>query len=303
MKTDNRQNRVWMDLRLMLEEKPKEFEFVLPGLLPGTVGALVAPGATGKSFLALEIAFEVASGCKLIGLAQTCGRVVVYSGEDPELPLSHRIHAIGNHLSPEHKKKVVENLAIADAVGNSMNVTWYSEVGQIIEECAGAKLIIFDTLSRFHDKDENSNEDMSLVMGAFEHIAKATGAAVVFLHHVAKGVAKNNDYSQQASRGAGALIDNARWGAYMARMTENDLKDLYVQDDDPKWREIEPINVPLKSVGKDDMWKYVRFGVNKLNYGHFIEEMWLERAAGGVLLPARFYDVEGNLISSGQSPV
>ena len=36
-----------------------EFDFVLPGMLAGTVGSLVSPGGVGKSFLALQLALLV----------------------------------------------------------------------------------------------------------------------------------------------------------------------------------------------------------------------------------------------------
>ncbi len=42
------------------ETEPPKSDFVLPGFLAGTVGALFATGATGKSFLALEAALGVA---------------------------------------------------------------------------------------------------------------------------------------------------------------------------------------------------------------------------------------------------
>ncbi|WP_449757724.1 AAA family ATPase [Diaphorobacter aerolatus] len=54
------------------ECEPPVLDFIWPGFLAGTVGALVAPGATGKSFWALEAAMSIAcsvSGGDLVGLA------------------------------------------------------------------------------------------------------------------------------------------------------------------------------------------------------------------------------------------
>ncbi len=45
-----------------LSQKPENLDFVLPGLVAGTVGALVSPGGSGKSALALQIAALVAGG-------------------------------------------------------------------------------------------------------------------------------------------------------------------------------------------------------------------------------------------------
>uniref|UniRef100_UPI0027E46466 AAA family ATPase n=2 Tax=Pseudomonadota TaxID=1224 RepID=UPI0027E46466 len=49
-----------IDLRAAFENEPPALDFIWPGFLAGTVGALVAPGATGKSFWALEAAMAIA---------------------------------------------------------------------------------------------------------------------------------------------------------------------------------------------------------------------------------------------------
>lgn len=43
-----------LDIMAAFTNEPPELDFIWPGFLAGTVGALVAPGATGKSFFALE---------------------------------------------------------------------------------------------------------------------------------------------------------------------------------------------------------------------------------------------------------
>ena len=45
-----------LDIMAAFTNEPPELDFIWPGFLAGTVGALVAPGATGKSFFALEAA-------------------------------------------------------------------------------------------------------------------------------------------------------------------------------------------------------------------------------------------------------
>ena len=47
------------------QQEPPQLDFIWPGFLAGTVGALVAPGATGKSFWALEAAMSIA--CSVAG--------------------------------------------------------------------------------------------------------------------------------------------------------------------------------------------------------------------------------------------
>ncbi len=54
-----------IDVLAAFECEPPVLDFIWPGFLAGTVGALVAPGATGKSFWALEAAMSIA--CSVAG--------------------------------------------------------------------------------------------------------------------------------------------------------------------------------------------------------------------------------------------
>ena len=131
----------------------------------------MAPGATGKSFWALEAAMSVAcaatvesraAGGDLVGLAPAkAGRVVYYAGEDPEPALIGRIHSVGKHLGQEAREAIIENLMVMPIMGKLMDVTKKSKRAQIIEQCEGARLIVLDTLSRIHTLDENSNGDVN----------------------------------------------------------------------------------------------------------------------------------------------
>ena len=61
-----------LDIMAAFTNEPPELDFIWPGFLAGTVGALFAPGATGKSFFALEAAMSIAcsvAGGDLVGLA------------------------------------------------------------------------------------------------------------------------------------------------------------------------------------------------------------------------------------------
>ena len=80
----------WLDLRHAVEQAPEPLDFVLPGFKSGTVGALVSPGATGKTMLALQAAVTVSGGPDMLDFAsmdtawrRTAGRVVFLTGEDP----------------------------------------------------------------------------------------------------------------------------------------------------------------------------------------------------------------------------
>ena len=90
-----------LDILAAFTQDPPELQFVLPGLLRGTVGALVAPGASGKSFLALEIAASIAAtlcnGELFDGFGinpKSRGGVLYLALEDPAVVLQRRLHAM-----------------------------------------------------------------------------------------------------------------------------------------------------------------------------------------------------------------
>ncbi|HBO1087837.1 helicase RepA family protein [Pseudomonas aeruginosa] len=280
-----------IDLRAAFENEPPTLDFIWPGFLAGTVGALVAPGATGKSFWALEAAMSVACGATvecgvvggdLVGLAPaSAGRVVYLAGEDPEVVLVGRIHAIGQHLNQHAREAIAENLIIEPIMGKGLNVMDERHVARVIDHCTGARLIVLDTLSRIHNLDENSNGEMAQLVATLERVAVSTGASVLFLHHVSKGSARDGlADQQQAARGASALIDNARWCGFVAKMTEEEAEKLSDRVYD------------RRPIGNDRRVHFVRFGVSKQNYDATPVDRWYSRHSGGVLLPAELVKVK-----------
>lgn len=273
-----------IDLMAAFSNAPPGLDFIWPGFLAGTVGALVAPGATGKSFWALEAAMSVAcsvAGGDLIGLAPPhTGRVVYLAGEDPTPALIRRVHAIGQHLSQKARAIIAENLVLQPILGKRLNVMEDLHLARVVEFCAGSRLIVLDTLSRIHALDENSNGDMARLVSTLEYLAAETGAAVLYLHHVNKSSAREGQTDQQqAARGASALIDNARWCGFVSRMTESECESLSDRAFD------------RKPIGKDRRGFFIRMGVSKQNYDMPISHRWLERRDGGVLVPVELAEM------------
>jgi RecA-family ATPase len=258
-------------------EEPPELDFVLPGYVANTVGCLAAAGATGKSFWSFEASMSVASESAdkaLLGLnLKHHGRVVILNAEDPETIIHQRLHSIGEHLPAQARHEVAENLQIEVLTGQKPDIMSKGWQDKVYKWCDGARLVIFDTFSRWHKMKENDNGEMSAVIAEFEAICLKTGAAVLFLHHVSKGMAmEGRQNEQQATRGAAAIVDNARWQGWMQTMSEAE-SELY----------------ELNRIARKD---FVRVGGNKENYGQASSEMWLQRHKGGVLLPVELSLVE-----------
>jgi len=209
------------------------------------------------------------------------GPVVYFAGEDPEPALVRRVHSIGKHLNQDARQAISDNLILEPIMGKRLNVMDQRHLDRLIEYCSGARLIVLDTLSRIHQLDENSNGDMARLVGMLEHVAARTGASVLYLHHVSKGSAKDGQGDQQqAARGASALIDNARWCGFVAKMTEQESEKLSNRSGDKA------------PIGNDRRGFFVRFGVSKQNYDATPLDQWYERREGGVLAPVELVEAK-----------
>ena len=264
------------DIMRAFNSTPRPLDFVFDGFLSGSVGALVSPGGSGKSFFALEAAMSVACsvpGGDLLGLKPPHhGPVVYLSAEDPEPVIVHRLHALGKHLKTEAKESIAENLRIETILGKRLNIADEKHLARIIDYCHGTRLAVFDTLSRIHTLDENSNGNMAQVIAILEYVAAKTGAAVLFLHHTSKVGGRDFGTDQSASRGASVLVDNVRWSSFLRRMTESEAEDYSDNRID-------------RSPILDRRGFFVRFGVGKQNYSVLQNDKWFKRNEGGVLLP------------------
>jgi hypothetical protein len=265
-----------IDIETAFTNEPKELDFVFSGLLAGTVGAIVAAGSTGKSYLALGILADLATGRDILGLdIQESDKSTVYlTLEDPADILANRIHYLGGLYGGADRLKIQQRMIVESQMGRLLHLVdqdgYYSQaiIDCMVNAFTGKRLVILDTLRRFHAGNENDSGHMSTLISCFEQIAQRTGAAVLFLHHVNKSASFNGADAQGASRGSAALTDNIRCQINLVTMSEDDAKD---------------IGVPL-----DERKKFVQYVDSKINYKEDLGAKWLARKSGGVLVEADF---------------
>ena len=102
---------------------------------------------------------------------------------------------------------------------------------QIVELCAGARLVVFDPLRRFHDGDENDSATMTSVVNRFQALARETNAAVILAHHANRiSTASATGNLSSASRGSSALTDGVRWQANLSVPTERKINGIIVPE-------------------------------------------------------------------------
>lgn len=257
-----------LDVMAAFTVLPPPIDYVLPNMVAGTVGALVSPGGAGKSMLALQLAAQVAGGPDLLEVGELpTGAVIYLPAEDPPSAIHHRLHALGAHLTTEQRQIVADGLLIEPLIGkcpNIMALDWFEGLKRAAE---GRRLMVLDTLRRFHIEEENASGPMATVVGRMEAIAADTGCSIVFLHHASKGAAMMGaGDQQQASRGSSVLVDNIRWQSYLSGMNAAEAEEWGVDDSQRGY--------------------FVRYGVSKANYGVPFQGRWFRRHEGGVLKPA-----------------
>ncbi len=247
--------------------KPIPLDFVFGSMKAGTIGAIVAPGATGKSVFALQVLSAVSSGYDNTGVlkTKTVGKCVYLSGEDTPDIINHRLYSLGQSLPVEVQKLMAENAQIIPVVGTTPDILNQAWQDILIAYATGTRLLVIDTLRRFHSGDENDSGQMTRVIQALEHVAITTGCAIIFLHHTSKAALTAGSGEQGASRGSSAITDNIRWQANLAVMSEPEAE--------------------KRGIANEDRKSFVKFTVSKSNYGTPIEA-WLRRAEGGILTPA-----------------
>ena len=245
-------------------------------MIAGTVGALVAQGGAGKSWIALELAMAVAGGPDLLEIGvDTTGPVLYLPAEDPELALRHRLFAAAPQFDDAAREQLAETLEIVPLMGQAVDLmvpAWSEAITRMVE---GKRLVVVDTLRRFHSGDENSASDMARLLGVMEAICGATGASLLFLHHTGKSAALNGGGGQQqASRGSSVLVDNVRGGQLnLIGMTEAEAKGY--------------------EIDLSTRRNYIKLVQAKANFGPPIADRWYRRDDGGLLLPAHIENDAG----------
>lgn len=143
----------WRSSVQFVEESMQEIQWLIPEVLPaGTIVLLSGREGTMKSFLALSMAYAVATGAPWLGRPTTQGRVLYLDGEMPPALLRDRLRGIG--------------------VSESLNVwSWDDETfpyelgnSELRRASQEHSLIVVDTLRRHMDGlKENSADDMARV--------------------------------------------------------------------------------------------------------------------------------------------
>ncbi|CAG23305.1 AAA family ATPase [Photobacterium profundum] len=269
-------------------------ELIFHNCLPlGEVAMLTGAGGSGKSFSTIHLAVSVALGLSaFIGYNRPfkptkAGKVVVLGGEDFRDDYKRRVRSVLTAMecnTQSMKNRLVENLHITSLVGDDIRIIaedrgsakltgFVDNIAREVEELGDVRLVILDPMSAFYGAQENDNHSATMFVNAVNRICKATGAAVLMVHHSSKG-------SAGSARGASGFIDRSR--------THISLKTVAQVKEQAKRKKDGPITVEDKNT--------VIVNLEKTNHVKFWEEpIYLKRSENGAFTATKPTNYESTI--------
>jgi len=214
---------------LLTDQIAKPSELIEGVLHSGTKAVLASGSKVGKTWILLDLAIAVATGTPFLKFKTEKKKVLFINFEIRREFIADRLKII------QHQKKQTDlsNLGIWNLRGQTTDFESLTE--SIIEHASQGNysLIILDPIYKaMVGKSENTASSVGTLCNQIERIVEATGAAVIFAHHYAKGnAAKKNQIDRMSGSGVFArdadsiitLTEHAEKDCYSVEMTLRNL--------------------------------------------------------------------------------
>lgn len=178
--------------------------WIVRDLIPEGVTLLAGKPKLGKSFLALQLGYAVASGGEVLGRPATEGSVLYAALEDKKRRLKSRLKKMTQSSEdwPERFHLAIEWPRL-DAGGLELLEAW-------IDTHADVRLLILDTLATVrptgNSRDSLYQSDYLAIRGLHE-LANRNGIAIIIVHHVRKADADDPFDTVSGSTGLTGAAD------------------------------------------------------------------------------------------------
>lgn len=212
----------------MFKGEPPDVQWLVQGILPlGVSAVLASPPNVGKSFLSLDLCAKVAGrrdgdlpAVALGGLVRSHGRAVYVSAEDDEPEIHRRLWSLCGGDMPDRLHVLslpdVGHFGIIEAdpaTGEFVATEAWRELAEEVRALDDVRLVVLDTLQALTSGDTNTTQATQPLMNEAMALARALGACVLLIHHVAKGKTAEIRTAWDAMdsiRGSGAIAGSAR---------------------------------------------------------------------------------------------
>lgn len=186
----------------LMAEEFKPLEFIVPNLIATGTTILAAAPKIGKSWLCLDLAYNVATGGKALGKIPVQSRPVLYMAlEDGKRRLQSRLRMLG-HTTPSANLEF--SIEETDPVGKAL---------QFLDSHAGEKpLVILDTLAKVLEhypcgKNESAYTHDYKIMGNLQQQVLKREGSLIVVHHTNKGRAGDFVDSLNGTQGLAGSAD------------------------------------------------------------------------------------------------
>jgi hypothetical protein len=161
----------------------KPLAWLVKSLLPkAQIGVIYGPSTVGKSFAALDLSAAVNRGVEWRELKTKKGRAVYVIAEGAG-GFKKRISAYCKEFNVPLKQ-------MPDIIADAPDLKDAKQVAELAHAIGEAELVVVDTLAASFVGNENSGEDMGLVLRHCKWLHDKTGAMVLLVHHSGKDETK-----------------------------------------------------------------------------------------------------------------
>jgi hypothetical protein len=206
----------------MLKNRKKKPAESIEGVIhAGTKVVLASGSKIGKTWILIALIIAFVTGTRFLKYKTKKGKALLVNLEIRREFMADRIETIqkhGNHAD-------LSDLHVWNLRGVTIDFEQLTEA--IIERARkeNYSLIILDPIYKaMVGRSENSSSTVGILCNQIDRIIEATGAAVIFAHHYAKGNAANKSQIDRMS-GSGVF---ARDADTIITLTEHQQKDCYV---------------------------------------------------------------------------
>ena len=180
-------------LTWMADAKPQvSRNYLIKGLLTaGGASVVYGDSNTGKTFVALEMAYRVAAGIELNGRKVKQGTVIYIAAEGGRM-VENRLSVLRKEFGKDAPLAILpQTINLLDSKTDRLGLL--KLIADVSESHGEVVLVVIDTLSRaIAGGEENSSKDMTAFINTVDQIREQSGAAVLVVHHTGKDSGKGS---------------------------------------------------------------------------------------------------------------
>lgn len=170
--------------RDIMRRRPDRSFIVERFLLPKTVNMMYSKPGGYKTILMLDLCLCITAGEPWLGMKTHKGRVLILDQENSDTSIRDRLVGLvtGHNWK---RKRHTKNLELLLRQGDLWDPKFVEQVHDFVKE-KRVQLVVFDTIRRFGDFEENSSDSINQLYRAFQKIINGSKCSILFLHHANK---------------------------------------------------------------------------------------------------------------------